>query len=91
MIVSETNMEWMGTNLMIKNQSRYQVFTTKTSQHNKKKGFEVAIFLIKQIAKHVFKQLECNTYGIMLKLLFKGKHIVNVMGLYYPPETNENK
>lgn len=91
LIASETNMNKSAIKSVCRHQSHYQVFSTETPVKGKKKGFGIAIFMNKEIGKHIYKQQECDAYGLALKLSFKGKHIINIVGLYYPPETEENK
>lgn len=91
LIASETNINRNDIKAICKYQSDYQVFFIETLVKEKKKGFDIAIFLDKEIGKHVFKQIIYNTYGLVLKLLYKGKHIINIIGLYCPTDIEDNK
>lgn len=91
MISSETNMKRTDIKQMVKHQSRYQAFATKEPSKGKKKGFSIVILMDSSIGKYIYKRLECDAYGLALKLSFKGKHIINIIGLYYPPDMADNK
>lgn len=91
MILTETNSSKDKLKHMNKLQTKYKIFETPTPTANKGLGYGVAIILSKQIETHVYQHNSYKSYDSSLKLSFKGKNFVNIIGIYNPQRINKTE